>query len=123
VKRLIGQFLVAGLLASGGAVALAGPSSAMPRDVCLDEQHYFQQVDWYEAMLSGEFDVMLSWGAPSYSQNPVSGLETWSTTLPSGTYVEVHMLAAVRSAQANASAAFDHTYYQYSEFLANNAPC
>src|SRR6476660_5735312 len=42
MKRLIGTFMVSGLLASGAALAAASPSSAMPDNHCLDQQHYDQ---------------------------------------------------------------------------------
>lgn len=89
----------------------------------MDAVHYWEQMSWYGNMMNGEFDVLLSWDAADYTLNPVSGMETWSTTLPSGTYAEVHTLADYNQRVSDASAAWSHTYHQMTEFESANAPC
>ena len=83
MRRIIGKVLVTAAIAGTTAAWVAGPSSAMPRDECMDEVHYFQQLSWYETMEAGAFDVFAAWGAAAHEVNPVSG-ESWTANLPSG---------------------------------------
>jgi hypothetical protein len=75
--------MTAAALAGGTVAGVASPSSAMPRDVCMDEAHYLQQLSWYEVMELRAFDTFAAWGAAVHETNPVSG-ESWTANLATG---------------------------------------
>lgn len=116
VKRLIGKLVVAGLLASGAGVATAGPSSAVPRDVCMDEANYMQQESLFQTAEDDAFDVYTAWQNAEHYTNPVSGEETWAADLPTGT-VYVHTLGSYNynlwdSVDAYAGAVASHASFE-----------
>jgi hypothetical protein len=89
LKRLIGKFLVAGLLAGGALFAAASPSSALPRVPCMDQAHYNQQVQWYENSTFNYLSQLMAWQSADHYINPLSGQETWAAHL-SGNIVKVY---------------------------------
>jgi hypothetical protein len=83
VRRIIGKLVVAALLSGGAVASTASPSSALPRDTCMDEVQYFQALSWYQNMEFHALDVATAWGAAVHEVNPVSG-ESWTANLPGG---------------------------------------
>src|SRR5436190_258608 len=89
MKRMIGQLVVAGLLSGGAMFAAASPSSALPDNRCMDEQHYVQQVQWYEDWTFSYFVSLEAWQNADHFVNPLSGQETWAADV-SGNIVMVN---------------------------------
>ena len=65
MKRLIGTFMASGLLASGAALAAASPSSAMPDNHCLDQQHYDEAYTAAVDKAFTAFDDYQAWVNPT----------------------------------------------------------
>jgi 1,4-alpha-glucan branching enzyme len=65
LKRRFGNFVVAGLLAGGAAVGMASPSSAMPRDPCMDVDNYLTRVGWLTDSLNYYAEVEAAWENPT----------------------------------------------------------
>jgi hypothetical protein len=121
LRQVIGRCVVVGVVASGIGAAAASPSSAMPRDVCMDEVNYWEQHSWLQQMQIDTFDISVAWGAAVHEVNPVSG-ESWTANLPSGyetVFTQADYIARFATAYNNA----DHAQYALDAFEANNAPC
>ena len=73
-------------LVAGATIFAAGPSSALPRDVCMDQLHYWQKVSWYEARASDASAVLDAWQGAAMGADS-SGATSWSVNLPTGTIV------------------------------------
>jgi hypothetical protein len=121
VNRTIGMCVISALLVSGTTVAIAGPSSAMPRDTCLDEQHYLEQDAWYQGAEFHALDIAMAWGAAAHEVNPVSG-ESWTANLPSG-YETVFTQADYSARRTSAYNSWLHAQNATMDFEANYVPC
>jgi len=61
LNRLTGRLLVAGMLSTGVALAGAAPSSALPRDPCMDEIHWWEQMSALTQQAETAWTVMDAW--------------------------------------------------------------
>jgi hypothetical protein len=86
VKRLIGRFLVVGLLSGGAMFVVASPSSAARDNPCMDQANYNSEVQWYQDMWTASFDNWVSWVGADYQVDPQTGQETWEASYLGGTY-------------------------------------
>jgi len=86
LKRLIGKFLVVGLLSGGAMVVAASPSSAAIDNRCMDEANYNSQVQWYQDQWTASYDVLEAWANAYHYVNPLSGEEVWEASYLGGTH-------------------------------------
>lgn len=77
MKRLIGTFLVAGLISGGGIFVTASPSSAMQRNPCMDEQNYTAQRQWLEGVAYDFLFALAAWENADHYVDPITGHEYW----------------------------------------------
>ena len=61
LTRHVGRVVAAGIVCSGIAVAVARPSSAKPRNACLDEAHWWAQLSQLTTSASVDWDAYQSW--------------------------------------------------------------
>lgn len=77
------KVLVPALVAVAATVAVASPSSALQRDVCMDQLHYWQKVSWYENRTYDAAEVLMAWQDAATSVNAAGSTE-WTVLLPTG---------------------------------------
>ena len=93
MKRLIGEFVLAGLLSGASVVAVAGPSLAVRDDPCMDMANSMRQEVLFTDAESAAVDYYMAWQNADHYVNPVSGEETWAAATNSGT-IYVHTLGS-----------------------------
>jgi hypothetical protein len=120
MKRFLATVMTAAAIAGGTVAGVPSPSSAMPRDACLDEAHWQQQMSWYEVMELRAFDTFAAWGAAVHESNPVSG-ESWTANLATG-YQTVFTQADYSSRLSTANHNYGNAQLARMEFEAT-APC
>jgi hypothetical protein len=86
VKQIIGKVMAVASLVAGATIVTAGPSSALPRDVCMDQLHYWQKVSWYEDHAADAAEILYAWQDASFTTN-AGGASVWNVNLPTGTVV------------------------------------
>jgi hypothetical protein len=122
LKRVICRFLVTGLLSGGAVFVAASPSSALPRNACMDQAHYNQQVQWYADWAFNYFSSLMAWQNAAHYINPLSGQETWAADV-SGNILKVYTYAdyvgRVDKAQYDSDAAYAHL----TDFLESTTVC
>lgn len=97
VKQRIASVLVAGLLSTGVAVADASPSSALPRNGCLDEAHWWAQVSQLSQAAEYAYADYTLWeDANVYDYY---GQQRWYVILDSGQIVDSDDFGALHSQQ------------------------
>jgi hypothetical protein len=94
LKRLMGKFLVLGLLSGGAVFAAASPSSAARDNPCMDQANFDSQYQWLQDTAYDFLYIQAAWENAYYFSNPLTGYQTWYAD-PSGTgnLWEVHTLA------------------------------
>jgi hypothetical protein len=93
LKRLMGRFLVLGLLSGRAIFAAAAPSAAVRNDPCLNQANYDAQYQWLEDTAYDFLYIQAAWENAYYFINPLTGYETWYADLAgTGNYWEVHTL-------------------------------
>ena len=122
LKRLIGKFLVAVLLSGGAMLVAAGPSSALPRDSCMDEAHYVQQVQWYTDSAFNYFSSLMGWQNADHYINPLSGQQIWAADV-SGTILNVYTYADYVGRVDKAQYDSDTAYARLADFVDTTTVC
>jgi len=84
MKRIIGGSLIAAVLAGGATVAMAPPSSALPRDICMSEAQYIHQDGLFADHESATFDIYMAWQNADHLIIPISGVDMWVAHEPQG---------------------------------------
>ena len=84
MKRIIGGSLIAAVLAGGATVAVAPPSSALPRDICMSEAQYIHQDGLFADHESETFDIYMAWQNADHLIIPISGVDMWVAHEPQG---------------------------------------
>jgi len=118
MKSTIGKLLAVLLLASGLGLLAASPSSALPRDICMEEAEYLHADSWYQAQTINYFDVMMGWVNADHYTNPLSGQETWTAN---GVYV--YSLADYDHKLSSSQYDYGHSYAQMLNFENNTNVC
>jgi len=97
LKRVIGRLVVVGLLSTGVALVEASPSSALPRNGCLDEAHWWAQVSQLSQAAEHAYEDYTLWqNANIYDYN---GQQRWYVILDNGHVVDSDDFGALHSQQ------------------------
>jgi hypothetical protein len=122
VKSLIGKFLVAGLLSGSALFAAASPSSALPRDPCMDQTNYDLQYQYYEDTAFHYYDVWDAWQNADHYVNPLSGQEVWSAD-EFGFIVSVYRYQDYTLMLSGAQNRYNTAYANWANFVDRTTIC
>jgi hypothetical protein len=112
------MFLASAVLACGSAVAEANPASAMPRNGCLDEQHWWAQFSQLTNAAETAWAVWEAWETPELGTDLQTGVTTYIAHAPAGDMVALGEDAWTwdkRNSKLLWDAAFTKAYDFYNE--------
>jgi hypothetical protein len=116
LKRLIGKFLVAVLLAGGAMFVGASPSSAA-RDVhCMDEQHWLSNVQNLTNSYVDAAAVLSNWQNAYYYYDSFSGSQVWQADVL-GVTQQVYFLSDYNTRVGAALTQANSTHAQLDAFV------
>ena len=118
----MGRSLILAVLVAGVTVATTGPSSAQPRDVCMDQVHYMQMQSDYESMSDFYWDRLVAWWNPDFYIDANAGVDHYLVALDTGT-IDVAGQGAWTAGVDDATANFNRNWASYLNFMENTVMC
>jgi hypothetical protein len=122
LKRHVGRLLAAGVLSSGLGVAAANPASAMPRNGCLDEQHWWAQLSQLTQAAQNAEYTYESWDDAHVFQDDY-GVSHYYVILPNGQIATGDNLADIPAERALWHDRWDTAFTTVNEFYNEMAIC
>ena len=122
MRRIIGHLLVVGVLSTCAGVAAAGPSSAMPRDPCMDEINWWSKLSQLTQEAEHAYSDYVLWeDANVYTD--LAGNQRYYVTLDNGQIVDSDDFNALHTHQAVTYNTWQSASGAALDFYNNQAMC